>query len=800
MRFHSIAIELFLFSVFPLCLAAEELTGLVVDRASKKPLQLVNVSILRAADSALVTGSVTDSSGRFLIANVPEGTYSLRFSLLSYSRKTLSPVRFEGTGTMDVGTIQLIESPVDLQEVVVEGERAIFVQEIDRKVYNVEQDVAATSGSASDLLRNIPSVEVDIEGSVSLRGSSDVLILINGKNSPLMGDNRAEVLQQMPANTIERIEVITNPSARYRPDGTAGIINIALKKEGGQGLNGSLGANGGEEGRYGGNLRLNYRPGKTNLFGSYSLRDDKRNRSNSDLRIQDQGTPAMQTYSQEGNSSASPRSQTGMLGVEHEFSSATSGAISGNYFDNRMTMSDRTGITREERGLASLSERATLEESAEEEAGLKASFEHKFSEEDHQIQIEVQTSRESEEERTDARTDFAIPGSFAEMEKVRNLQIQRSTEVTADYLRPIGEGSRLEAGYAAEFSGYDFDASAESFDNGSGRYVADASQTSHFILDQALHAVYATYRQSFGPFGLMAGLRGEKVFRTSNLVTLGAEVQSAYVALYPTMHFSYRAAEALELQLNYSRRTHRPHAHELNPFPEYRDPRNVSVGNPRLLPEYINSLELGCKLETEFFNIVPSMYYRYTDNRFTAVVRQLNDSTLLATQENLANDRSAGLELVLSGGVRSLFTLNASATGFYNVIDAGNLGYGSTKSVWSWNGSMTCNVNLTASTMLQVNANYRSARLTPQGSYAPNGIVNVGIRQDLFSKQVSLVLTVADLFRTMRRELTLDTPALLQRVVSLRDSRVFALSLTFRFGTKQKEKEDDPLRYDNILE
>jgi outer membrane receptor protein involved in Fe transport len=786
---------------FPEPVPAQEITGTVIDQSTRKPLEFVNVLLRKAADSSMVAGAVTAKDGTFAIPNIPPGDYFLRFSIMGYLRKTVSAVRIGQTsGTIVVGTIQLKQTTVDLKEVVVTGEKPLFSQEIDRKVYNVEKDVAAASGSASDLLRNIPSVEVDIEGNVSLRGSSDVLILINGKNSPLMGENRAEVLQQMPANSIERIEVITNPSARYRPDGTSGIINIALKKEGGQGLNASVTANGGEEGRYGGNLRLNYRPGETNLFGSYSLRRDKRNRSNSDVRVQDQGMPAMNTYRQEGTSSASPRSHMGMLGVEHEFNRSTTGAISGNYFVNRMTMSDRTGITRGEGGITSLSERATGEESSEEETGLKASLEHKFPEEDHQIQIEVQTSRESEEERTDARSDFAAPGSLAELEKVRNLQKQRSTEVTADYLKPVGEGSRLEAGYYAEFSTYDFDASAESFDNGAGRYVVDAPQTNRFLQDEALHAVYATYRQSFGPLGMMAGLRGEKVFRTSNLVTLGTEVRSGYAALYPTLHLTYRAAEAVELQLNYSRRTHRPHAHQLNPFPEYRDPRNVSIGNPYLLPEYTHSLELGCKLETELFNFLPGMYYRYTDNRFTEVVRPLNDSTLLATEENLANDRSAGLEAILSGGVQNLFTVNASANGFYNIIDAGNLGYESTKSVWSWGGSMTCNVHLTSSTMLQMNANYRSARLTPQGSYSPSGVVNVGFRQDLWSRKVTLVFTVADLFRTMRRELTLDTPALTQRVVSTRDSRVFALSITFRFGTEQEEKEDDPLRYDNALE
>jgi 5-hydroxyisourate hydrolase-like protein (transthyretin family) len=302
MRSRFLAIEFFLCLLFPLSLAAQEITGMVVDDATKQPLQHVNVSLLRAADPTIVTGAVTDSNGRFHVSNVPSGTYRLRFSLMSYSRKNLSPVRVGETGRVDVGTVRLVESAVDLEEVVVKGEKALFVQGIDRKVYNVEQDITAATGSASDLLRNVPSVEVDIDGNVTLRGSGDVSILVNGKASPMMKRNSAELLQQMPANAIERIEVITNPSARYRPEGTGGVIDIIMKKGMDPGFNGSSTANAGKAGRYGGNLRLNYRPDGTNIFGNYSHRSDRRDRSNSDLRIQRTGTPESSTYAEEGNS------------------------------------------------------------------------------------------------------------------------------------------------------------------------------------------------------------------------------------------------------------------------------------------------------------------------------------------------------------------------------------------------------------------------------------------------------------------------------------------------------------------
>jgi outer membrane receptor protein involved in Fe transport len=770
----------------------------VVEDATRKPLQLVNVTLLRAADTTVATGATTDSSGRFVVRNIPAGTYRLRFSLLSYTRRILSPVHVGETGRVDVGIIRLAESTVDLQEVVVKGEKPMIEQGIDRKIYNVEQDLTAATGSASDLLRNIPSVEVDIDGNVMLRGSGDVNILVNGKASPMMKRNSAEVLQQMPANAIERIEVITNPSARYRPEGTGGIIDIIMKKGMEPGFNGSATASAGKAGRYGGNVRLNYRPDGTNIFGNYSLRSDRRERSNADVRIQGLGTPDSSLYREEGSSSASPLSHMASLGIERDFGRTTA-SLSGNYFNDWMTRNDLTHSSVSSGGSTSLSDRVTAEESSEEEGGLNARVAYKFPQDDHELVFEVQSSRQTETELNDVQTSFPGGSSLVEMEKISNTNIERATEVTLDYTVPLGEDVSLETGYLAEILGFDFDSYAESFDYGLGRYTVDTLQTNRFLLDETMHALYATYQMPIGDFGLKAGVRGEKVFRTSKLVSAGSEIESDYTSLYPTLHLSYTASELAELQLNYSKRTRRPDPDDLNPFPEYRDPRNISVGNPYLLPEYIHSLEFGCRFQTDFFNILPVAYYRYTYNRFTQVVRPLNDSTFLTTEENLANDRSAGLEIALSAGKGGLFSMNASGNFFYNVIDASNLGYSSARSAVSWSGTMTCNLRIFSATMVQVNGNYRSERLAPQGTVLPTGTVNLGIRQDLWNKRFSMVLTVADLFETTRREIHIDTPELRARSVTTRDSRVFMFSCTFRFGALMEEKDEDALRYDDGL-
>src|SRR5450759_718071 len=232
--------------------------GSVVDESTRRPLEFVNIVLHNAADSAIVTGTVSDKNGKFEIKNVPSGEYLVTFSLISYKEKKTPSFKIDPQHSkLNVGTVGLTETMVSLDEVLVTSQRALFNNSIDRKVYNVEQDIMSKSGSASELLQNVPSIQVDIDGNVSLRGSSNVLILINGKNSPLMGKSCAEVLQDMPANSIEKIEVITNPSAKYKPDGTGGIINLVLKKNTSRGLNGGITANGGNHNRENGSVRLN---------------------------------------------------------------------------------------------------------------------------------------------------------------------------------------------------------------------------------------------------------------------------------------------------------------------------------------------------------------------------------------------------------------------------------------------------------------------------------------------------------------------------------------------------------------
>jgi outer membrane receptor protein involved in Fe transport len=772
--------------------------GTVVDRSSSRGLEFVNVSLLSLPDSAVVTGTVTGKGGAFEIDKLKEGAYICRFSLMGYrsalsKRIGITPAQ----RAVAIGSVALDEAPVTLDEVVVTKEKLLQNNAIDRKVYNVGQDIAAKSGSASDVLQNVPSVEVDVEGNVSLRGSGNVLILINGKNSPLMGQNRATVLQQLPANALERIEVITNPSAKYKPDGTSGIINLVLKKNTDLGLNGSLAANAGNKDRYNGTARLNWKPERFNLFGSYSVRRDARTRVSTDTRSEGATAPAPGSYQEDLASNARPLAHIATFGAELEIESVGSMGVSGDIFRNSFVRSDRSvktfrGLTGT---LTALQRRERWDGEYENEAGYTTFFEHVFDGEEHKIRAEFSGSHQDEEEDNHYTNYSDVPAGPVTFDNSLIRQIDDQKRVSVDYTNPLSETSKLEAGYAGDFNANDATYSIENYDAEQLRFVVDATKSNTFRFREALHAEYATYEQSLGLFGFMAGLRAEQALVQSHLVTLDTTIDHSYVALFPTLHLSYKLGEESELQLNYSRRTNRPDGGDLNPFPEYRDPKTVFAGNPKLLPEYVNSVEFGAKYQASTFSLIPSLYYRFTYNRFTMVTSMRTDSSLWTTWQNLEKDQSAGLEVILSANGNETFSAHASGNVFYNQIDASNLGYSANKSIVSWRGALTCSVHATSSTMLQLSANYNSVRLTPQGESAPSYVVNLGARQELFDGKLTATLAASDIFHTMKRESRIDTPDLTQTVINTRDSRVVYLGLTYVFGTPPKRK-DDALKYD----
>lgn len=776
--------------------AQSGLSGVIKDKTSKKVLEFVTAMLLLPTDSSVVKAVVTNGKGKFLLDNIQPGNYLLKSTYIGYE-PVITTVAVSANQQLDVGVIEIYFIPL-MKVVTVSTRRSLLNTSIDRKIYNVDEDIMAHSGSASDVLKNLPSVEVDLEGNISLRGSGDVLVLINGRPSPLMGKARAEVLLQLPANTIERIEVITNPSARYKPDGTAGIINIVLKKNTENGWNGSVTENASTRNRYNGNINLNYKPGKLNLFGSFSMRKDNRLRTSIIDRIEFDSVKSF--YYEDTRSRTRPLSYLGTLGVDYTFNARNSIGISGSFVTRKQVKNEvsQKYYYSSDRLLTGSYDRLRYDPESEKERETSIYWQHNFKKEDHELHFEFNTSQDDEVEDNHYTNIFYLPSKPKEFDNTLIKQSDREQNITTDYTLPLGDDAQLEAGYEGNYSQINVNFYGEFFDTAQSKFLIDITRTNRFLYKDYQHALYTTYQKAFDKFSYAAGLRFEQVFLRGNLLTMDSAFKNDYFKIYPTLHLAYKLKKG-ELQLNYSRRINRPDGDELNPFPEFKDPRNLSAGNPKLLPELIHSVEIGYQWQNKNFSFVPSLYYRYKENGFTTVTYKINDSTLLTTQQNLSNDKSAGLELIFSAKDGKFFNANISSNFFYNTIDATDLGFSNKKSIISMSTNINATFVVTKTTMLQVSSNIRSARLTPQGKVSGNFVFNTGLRQDLFNKKMSVIFTASDIFKTLRQRSELNTSFLKQTTINRRDAQIMYLGVSYRFGKTPKKTKEENLQFDNAL-
>jgi outer membrane receptor protein involved in Fe transport len=777
-------------------------TGVIIEKETKKPMEFATVVVRNSKDSSMVQGAVADKNGKFKIDNIPYGEYKITYSFIGFGSVVTSPFKIDGSNSVvNMGTLYITGSSNNLNEVVVSGERSTYVNTIDRKVFNVGKDLTSKTGSASDLMQNIPSLTVDIDGVVSLRGSSSVMILINGKPSALMGANRAAVLQQMPANTIERIEVITNPSAKFKPDGTSGIINIVLKKNKFLGFNGTVTANAGNDNRYNGNIIANYNPGKLNISGSYSIRQDDRIRYTNDFRTRTDTTTDTKTYSTiNTNDHSRPLSHIISTGLDYKIDEKNSLGVTGSVnfrdFTRHSTILNQSFDSNH--NLTKDYDRLNNGPQFERDLEFGATANHTFAKEGHELSLDFVASKSLEQEDNHYNDNYRMPVTPSTYDNTVIKQGDKESQLTFSYVNPLSETSKFEAGYVFEYMNSDMDFFGEFKDPISGLWKEDTAKTNRFIYTSNIHVLYATFEKEYGSFGVLGGLRAENAFVNSRQVTTDTVLKNQYFRLYPSLHLSYKLDDKNELQLNYSHRIQRPEGDELNPFPEYQDPYNLRKGNPHLKPEDIHSIEIGYQFKKKNITFLSTVYYRYRYNGMTSITKYMNDTVLLTTTENLSKSQMAGLELVLTSTIGDIANINLSTNTFYNTIDASQLGYSSNRSIITWSANLSGSLNITKSTVIQVTSNYVAKRLTPQGEMSPSFVLNTGFRQEFMKNKAALIFTISDLFNSLRNNSILNTPELYQTVIRRRSARIFYVGLTYTFG-KQNSKKENQLKYDNQL-
>ncbi|MDR2928311.1 MAG: TonB-dependent receptor [Cytophagaceae bacterium] len=792
--------------------AAGEINGKALDAKTRKPVEFVNVGIKkRGASEYLPNGTITDMEGNFTLTNIPKGNYTLAFTFVGYVTLEQN-VDVKTDAAVNIAPVMLTEETVMLGEVTTVGQRSQMTFDIDKRVFNVDQSIASTGGSASDILSNIPSVEVDPEGEISLRGNTSVTVWINGKNSGLSADNRAQILEQLPAESIEKVEIITNPSARYNPEGTAGIINIVMKDNRKAGYYGSLQAGVDTRGGYNASGNINFSSGKVDAYMSLGRRyrtgdgvgHTYRNNLNAD------GTTASY-LNQERNDDETDGNLFGRAGITYRltpndhFSLSAFGMLDDEVENDHMRYTGNVpnSFTQSYR----LSEDKNNMQLGNFEAGYKHEFHEKSSLDFTVTRFAMNRSAEAVYTQT---SDFADGRTASAYQTQTSDADMNLWEIQLDYINEFGVDNKIEAGYKGDLAH-----STSPVETVSGTTPADA-QPNHdlynlFTYNQDVHALYTTYGRRIARFGFQAGLRGEYTRMDTRSLGYGqtnADVPlygDDYFSLYPSMYLSYELPANNEVQLNYTRRVSRPRGGRLNPFVNIMDSTSITYGNPYLKPQYADALEFNYIKNWDNHTLSASIYYRKTGNVIQRI-SYIENNVMKTTYENVAKTQYAGSEFILKNNLWGRLDLTSTLNLYYNKLDGFTYlppnthtpVVGKADEGFSWNGRVVASMILPHQFSVQLTGNYNSHRLIAQGHNNANGSVDIGIRKSFFDRKLSLTINVRDIFNTRQRITVTSGSGFYQENMFARVGQTVRFVLTYTFGN-MKEKITKPSENDGMM-
>lgn len=702
-------------------------------------------------------------------------------------RKTLMAALAAGCAPGAVALAQ--QAPPAVEGVVITAQKSAEATSIDRRTYSVAHDLQATSGSVGDVLRNLPSVEVDVLGNLSLRGDTNVQVLIDGKPSTMMSAaNRGAILQQMPADAIESIEVITNPSAQFKPDGSSGIINIVTKKNRRPGRSGTAQASLGSEGRYNLGASAAWKSGGLNLFGSASLRHETRKRTTTDHRQRrDAVAGGVAASDQTVVSDQQRSSKIASVGFDYDLDakSRINGSASYNRRAETLIIGERNRAADPTGALLRDYDRSGAGRGHETSTQLSAGYRRTLAN-DGEFTLDLQRGQTKEDRRRTYVSRFRAPPGPDLREELIPRADEVTRELTAEYAGALPGKVKLKLGY-------DLQRDDDDYDNYGGTiigslHVVDPAQTNRFLYKRTVHALYGTYERPLGDWTLLAGLRLEETLIDTNQLTSSLANSTDYFRAYPTLHLERDLGEDRKLRLSYSKRVARPEPEDLNPYFVVIDAFSARAGNPNLMPQETHSVEVGYETRTHGATLAATAYARRSLNGMTDVSRYISPTVLLTTKENLGKSTSGGVELSASGKLASALSYNLSTNVFYNQIDAANLGLVGKRSAVGYTGKASADYALTPKDLFQISASYSGKRLTAQGHRLPSSSVNLGYRRKL-TNDLSAVFTVADLFNKQRDRTVIDTPVLSDQFERRQLGRTAFLSLSWKFGTVGKAKD-----------
>ncbi|QEH43110.1 outer membrane beta-barrel family protein [Chitinophaga sp. XS-30] len=780
--------------------------GKLVDAQTRQTIEYASVALLRQKDSGVVTGMLSKPNGDFSLEQLPFGQFILRINFMGYKtifkKVSVTPQAM----SQDLGNIRLEANTEVLSEVQVTGQRTAFQMSIDKKVFNVDRNLTSVGGTAADVLKSVPSVNVDIDGNVKVRNSSPN-IFVDGKPSTL-------TIDQIPADAIESVELITNPSAKYDAEGMSGIINIVLKKNKKAGFNGMIMGGIGTNDKYNAGGNINARQGKWNVSANYNF-NANRNWGSGETDRTNFGVPGSSVTTnnyttQTSDSRSGGQFQFGKLGVDY-------------YIDNRNTISVSQNIVRgsfknfedltsvfsdENKSFTGQNQRLSDSKFGFRNYTTLVGFKHLFAKPNKELTADFSMNKSSNERSGgfNTRMQDASGNPLGDPRFQFNNSDGKTDFFTlqADYVNPVGATGKFETGVKATLRNYSSIYDVFNRNNAGVDERIDSLSTDYEYNEQ-IYAAYGNYSNVIGNFGYQLGLRAEQYVYAGEIPSQGLKFNPtrARPGLFPSVYFSYKLEKEQELQLNYSRRVNRPNFFQLIPYRDITDPQNQREGNPDLKPEFTNSLEFSYMKTWKAHNVLASLYYRNTNNLITSLSTVIGRDSLLSTFVNARKSASYGAEITVKNQIVKGWDITTNVNLYQQEIDVFNEKTGNyiTNNGFSWLAKINSETKLPANFTFQVTANYQAPTITLPGGGGGRGggfmmiptsaqgmikglsAVDLALRKDfLKGKNLSATLSLSDVFNTRQYEMDQVDEAFAQSYLRKRESRILKLNLSYRFG------------------
>lgn len=770
--------------------------GQVYDAASKKPIVYATIYLKHLRDSTYSTGGLANDSGTFVIENLKPGKYQRKVSFIGFVSKIDTIMINPQNPVLSLPVDYLKVDSKNLNEVEIIEDKPEFELAIDKKIFNVGANSIVAGGSALDALRQVPTVNVDVDGKISLRGSESLVVFINGKPSGLTTDNRAQILQQIPASNIEKIELITNPSAKYDAEGMSGIINIVTKKQIANGKSGSIQVGIGTFHKY--NLSGTYNTRKNNFSMTHTLgfRANRYWNEGYNLRT---NTPSFASdntinqYSAGYNWSFSPT-----MSGNFDWSLKKENNISINYLLN---YSNRTNVDSLEYYFLDSSlfwtgqtKRFSEENENSFNGDVGVSYGKKFAK---KRELTASTNLNFNYNIEDNNYDQYIKNSQGVIDTNYNPFLQHNNRLynsyvwvsQIDYVHPFKENYKFETGVKVTYRDIMEDLDADSFNYALNRIQIDSSITNKFNYRELVPAVYGTFTASYKKWGFQVGLRSELTSSSGVQEVGNNSFTKLYIGIFPSAFISYKISDVHQLQLAYSRRINRPGMGQLNPFADYDDPFNLRIGNPDLNPETIESGELTYSMNLKNHNIIATGYFRYVNGVIQRYRYLDTNNVAIVTFLNLNSSMNLGGELVIRNKWTKWWSMNTNFNIFRNQLNGtsptGNL----EATNFSFGLRNNQNFKLGKVSELQLSLNYMAPTTFPQGRVAENWNIDAAIKFDLFKNKANLTFNITDIFMTRRFLVDSQDPNFFGNVYRRRESRIFTVQFTWKFGQQDPDKK-----------